>query len=92
MTELNNHSVHPDWCLSSDHVPLTVLIAINKENIDSFRFSIAKNSEEEASFIKEVSYAIKSIDITDLSDSNKLEEVTNSLVSKIEYIWKINSK
>jgi len=69
-----------------------VSITINKENIDSFRFSIAKNNEEEASFIKEVLYAIKSIDITDLSDSNKLEEVTNSLASKIKYAWKMNSK
>ena len=91
-TELNNHSVHPDWCLSLDHTPLMVSITINKENIDSFRFSIAKNNEEEASFIKEVLYAIKSIDITDLSDSNKLEEVTNSLASKIKYAWKMNSK
>ena len=69
-----------------------VSIAINEENIDSFRFSIVINSEEEASFIKKVSYAIKSIDITNLSDSNKLKEVTNSLILKIEYAWKMNSK
>ena len=91
-TELNNHSVHPDWYLFSDHALLMVSIAINEENIDSFWFFIAKNNEEEASFIKEVSYAIKSIDITDLSDSNKLEEVTNSFASKIKYVWKMNSK
>jgi len=78
--------------LSLDYAPLTVSIAINEENIDSFRFSIVKNSKEEASFIKEVSYAIKSIDITDVSNSNKLEEVTNSLISKIEDTWKMNQK
>ena len=92
LTDLNNHSVHSDWCLSLDHAPLTVSIAIDEENIDSFKFSMAKNSKEEANFIKEVSYTIKSIDITYLSDFNKLEEVANSLASKIEYIWKINSK
>ena len=53
---------------------------------------MVKNSEEEANFIKEVSYAIKSIDTTDLSDANKLEEVTNSLISKIKHAWKLNSK
>ena len=35
-TELNNHSVHPDWYLFSDYALLMVSIAINEENIDSF--------------------------------------------------------
>ena len=28
----------------------------------------------------------------DISDFNKLEEATNSLTSRIEYVWKANSK
>jgi len=92
LTELNNHSIHPDWHLFLDHALLTVSIAIDEKNIDSFRFSIARDSKEEVSFIKEVMHAIKSIDITDLSNSVKLEEVTNFLTSKIEYAWKMNSK
>ena len=91
-TELNNHLVYPDWHFFSDHVPLMVSIAIDKENIDSFRFSIAKNSEEEVSFIKEVIHAIKSVDISDISNPIKLEETTNSLTLKIEYAWRMNSK
>ena len=82
--ELNNHSIHPDWWLSSDHTPLTVTIPITEENIISSKFSIAKNSEEEESFIKDVSYAIKNININDLSNINKLKFVTNILASKIE--------
>ena len=78
--------------LSLDHVPLSVSIAIADENIISFKYSIAKNSEEEISFIKNVSCAIKNINISDLSDFNKLEEATNSLTLRIEYIWKANSK
>ena len=92
LTELNNHSVHPDWHLSLDHALLMVSIATDEENIDLFRFFIARDSEEEVSFIKEVMHTIKSIDITDLSDSIKLKEVTNFLASKIEYAWKMNSK
>jgi len=69
-----------------------VSIATDEENIDLFRFFIARDSEEEVSFIKEVMHTIKSIDITDLSDSIKLKEVTNFLASKIEYAWKMNSK
>ena len=85
LTELNNHSIHPDWHLFSDHAPFMVSIAIDEENIDSFRFSIAKNNEEEVNFIKEVIHAIKSVDISDISDPIKLEKTTNSLALKIEY-------
>ena len=92
LTVLNNHSVYPDWCLFSDHAPLTISIPIVEENIILSKFSIAKNSEEEANFIKDVSYAIKSINIVNLSDTNKLKEVTNTLVSKIDYTWRTNSK
>jgi len=92
LTELNNHSIHPDWRLSSDYAPLTVLIPIAEENIVSSKFSIVKNSEEEANFIKDVSYAIKNIDTSDLSDPYLLEGVTNTLASKIENAWRANSK
>ena len=85
-TELNNHSIHPDWWLFLDHAPLTVSIPIIEENIISSKFSIARNSEEEASFIKDVSYAIKNIDTTDLSDIYQLKDITNTLVSKIKNI------
>jgi len=92
LTELNTHFIHPDWHLSLDHTSLSVFIAIAEKNIKSFKFSIAKNSNEEISFIKDVSHTIKSIDISDLSDSCKLEEVTNFLTSRIELTWKVNLK
>jgi len=75
-----------------DHAPLTVLIDIIEENIVSFKHSIAKNSEEESSFIKGISCTIKSINVSDLSDSNKLEEATISLTSSIDCTWKANLK
>ena len=67
-------------------------ISIAKENIVSSKFSIVKNSKEEASFIKDISYAIKNIDTADLSDIYLLEGITNTLVSKIENTWRVNSK
>jgi len=69
-----------------------VSISIAEENIGSSRFSIVKNSKEKASFIKDISYAIKNIDITDLSDIHLLEDVTNTFVSKIKNTWRVNSK
>ena len=91
-TEINNHSIHPDLHLSSDHTPLSVMIAIKEESIDSFKSSIAKNSGEEKNFIKDVSLAIKNINTLDLSDHSKIEEVTNSLTSRIKFAWKTNAK
>jgi len=92
MMELNNHSIHQDWQLSSDHTPLTVIISITEENIVTSKFSIAKNSKEEESFIKDISYAIKNINVDDLSNINKLKFVTNTLASKIKNVWRANSK
>jgi len=91
-TEINTHSIHPDLRLSSDHAPLSVMITIKEENINSFKSSIAKNSKEEKNFIKDISVAIKNNDILDLSDHSKIEEVTNSLASRIEFVWKTNTK
>jgi len=69
-----------------------VSIPIAEENIITSKFSIVKNSEEEENFIKDVSYIIKNIDISDLSDSNKLEDATNSLTLSLENVWRMNSK
>jgi len=67
-------------------------ISIVEENIVSSKFSIVKNSKEKVNFIKDISYTIKSINITDLSNTNKLEKVTNNLISKTDYAWRTNSK
>jgi len=75
-----------------DHAPLIITIDIAEEYIDLFKFSIAKNSEEESRFIEEVMHAIKSINNDDLFNSFKLEEITTSLASTVDHTWKANSK
>ena len=90
--ELNSYFIIPNLWLSLNHALLTVMIGITEENIDFFKFSIVKNSEEESRFIEEVSHAIKSINADNLVNSFKLEEVTKSLASRINHAWKINSK
>ena len=91
-TELNNHSIYPDWQLISDHTPLTVSISIVEEVVNLSKFSIAKNSEEEASFIKDVSFSIKNLDVSDLSDTDKLEDMVNTLTSNTKHAWGKNLK
>jgi len=56
-----------------------------EENINSSKFSITKNSEEKALFIKDVSSIIKNLDISNLSDIDKLEDVINILASNTEH-------
>ena len=91
-TELNNHLIHPDWWLTSNHAPFTISIPIAEANINSSKLSIIKNSEEEASFIKDVSSIIKNLDISDMSNIDKLENIVNILASNTEHIWRKNSK
>jgi len=90
-TELNNHQIHPDLHLFSDYAPLSVTITIEDENINEVKYFIAKNSKE-ANSIKEVLFAIKKIDISDLLNISKLEEVVNLLASHINSTWNKNSK
>ncbi len=92
MRELNSHFILSDSQLFLDHVLLTVTIGIAKENIDSFKFSIAKNSEEKSRFIKEAVHAIKIINNNDLANSLKLEEIIISFASRIDRTWKANFK
>jgi len=90
--ELNNHLIHLNLYLSSDHAPLTVSIPIAEKNIHSFRLSILKYSEEEAAFVKEAATIIKNLDISNLTDHNRLKDIVNLFTSKIEQAWVKNAK
>ena len=78
--------------ITSDYAPFTVSIPIMEENINLSKFSIIKNNKEKALFIKDVSSIIKNLDIFNLSNTNKLEDIVNTLASKTEYAWNRNAK
>ena len=90
--KLNNHSIHLNWCQTSDHTPLTITIPIIEESVISSKYSIIKNSKEEAAFIKNTTISIKNLNISDLSNTNRLEFIINELVNKIKNTWEKNSK
>ena len=69
-----------------------VSILITEENIITSKFSIVKNSEEKENFIKDILSIIKNIEVSDLSDIDKLEDTTNTLALSIENAWRSNSK
>ena len=91
-TKLNNHSIHSDWHLSSDHAPFTVTIPITKEYIISSKLSIPKKSKEEAAFVKEATVVIKNLNTSNLTDNVKLENLVNLFRSRIKQAWKKNTK
>jgi len=77
--------------------PLTMLLSwclflLQKKTSLHQNSPLWKNSEEKENFIKEISYIIKNIDVSDLLDSNKLENTTNSLTLSLKNTWRMNSK
>jgi len=84
--EHNNHSIHPDWHLISDHTPLTVNIAILKEDIQMRKYTIIINSKEENNFIIELIKAIKGLNIENIQSKKILEHIIQSFADCTEQI------
>ena len=91
-SELNNHLIHPNWHLTSDHVPLTVTISITEEFIQTSKLSLLKKSNEEEVFVKEVISIINSLDTLNLLNQESLEQVVCLLVSRINQAWNANTR
>ena len=91
-SELNCHSIHLSWRLTSDHAPLTVTIPIKEEYIITSKLSLSKDSEEEEKFIKEVTWVFKSLNNTIIQDQESLENVIDLLAASIEQAWNANAR
>jgi len=76
--ELDNHFIHSDWHLASDHILLIITILIVKEYIQMKKHIIVKNNKEEKIFINKVIKAINNINISNLSDVISLENIVCS--------------
>ena len=92
LSKLNNHVIHLDWQLTSDHASLTVSISIEEEFVQTAKLSSPNKSDKKEAFIKEVSSIIKSLDISNLSNQESLEQVINLLVARIEQAWNTNAR
>ena len=76
-SELNQHSIHPDCHLFSDHAPLIITIPIVDEFINTSKLSIPPNSEQETTFVKDIISIFKNLEITNLTDKDNLENIVN---------------
>jgi len=82
--ELDNHLIHLEWHLTSDHAPLTITIPIVKKSVNSTKYSIIKDSKEEAFFIKNVTTSIRNLNISNLSDTTSLDRAVNNFVNAVK--------
>jgi len=71
----NNHSIHPDWRLISDYIPFTINISIFEEHIQTRKQTLVKNRKEEENFMKELSEAIKRLNMNNIQNIEVLEHV-----------------
>ena len=91
-TELNQHLIHPDWRLTSNHTPLSITIPIVDETIITSKLSIQQNSEQETTFIREVISGVKNLNTLNISNKECLENTVNNINSLINQAWNKNTK
>jgi len=76
---INQHSIHPDWYLTSDHAPLSITISIIDKVINTSKLLIQQNSEQEITFVEEVILIFKNLDMSNIIDKDCLENTVNNL-------------
>jgi len=71
--EHNNHTIHPDLRLTSNHASLTVDISIFEEYIQTKRCTLVKNSKEENKFVNELIETIKEMNTENIYNEDVLD-------------------
>ena len=92
LTEINQHSIHPDCCLSSDYTPLSITISIVDEIVNTSKLLIQQNSEQEIAFVEEVISIFKNLNMSNFTDKDNLENTVNYFKSLINQAWNKNAK
>ena len=91
-SELNQHSILPESRLSSDHALLSVDILLFKEIIQMSKLTLALKSDQESVFIEDIILNFKNLDMSNIEDIDKLEQVVNQLSVIIDQAWSKNPK
>ena len=84
--EYDNHTIYPNWRLTSDYTSLIVDISIFEKYIQTRKYMLAKNSEKEDNFINDLIEAIKGINTENIQSKEVLDQIIQSLASATERI------
>ena len=91
-SELNQHLIYPDRCLSSDHAPLIINIPIDDKFINTSKLSIAPNSKQETAFVKDLITIFENIETNNIANKDNLEDIINHIGTSINWAWTKNAK
>ena len=91
-SQLNQHSIHPDSHLASDHTPLTITIPIADKIVSTSKLSIPQNSKQETTFVEEIIVIFKNLETSNITDKDNLENTVNHLKALIKQAWTKNMK
>ena len=90
--EINQHSIHPEWRLTSDHAPLSITIPIMDKIINTSKLSIQQKSKQEIAFIEEVISSFKNLDTSNIANKECLKYMVNNLNLLVNRAWNKNAK
>ena len=90
--KFNNHYILSSLWRLSDHAPLVVYIAIEAKFIQEKKQTIVENSKEEKAFVNELRNMVDYIDLTNISNYEVLEGITQEFTSITEKLWYKYSK
>jgi len=91
-SKINQHSIHPDWHLTSDHTPLTIVIPIKDKIISTSKLLIQQKSKVENVFLEEVILSFKNFDTSNITSKKVPEHMVNKLNSIVGQAWNKNAK
>ena len=85
-SKINQYFIHPEWCLMSNHAPLSIAIPIVDKIINTSKFSIQQKSEQEIAFIEEVFSSFKNFDTSNIVNKECLEYMVNNLDLLVNWV------
>ena len=91
-SELNHHTILLESRLSSDHAPLVINIPITEEIIQMSKLTLAPKSEQETAFVQDVISNFKNLNMSNIADTEEIEQVVSWLGSIIDMAWTKNAK
>jgi len=91
-TGFGRHTLHPEICKPSSHVPLIIEIGIREVNTDINIWSIKEDSEEEKEFMFSLVQGMQNLDTLPIRSQANLESLVQQLAHVFKNAWNTHSK